>query len=56
LEYVKNIKNLERSKRNYGKRVEDFDIVINGILKAIPRWVRLSLIALGKGGDEEHFS
>lgn len=45
-EYDNDLKTLEKVKRANNKRLEDLGIVVSGILKAVPRWIRLRLTAL----------
>jgi exonuclease SbcC len=54
-QYTANLKRLEKERKEYNKKIEDLSVVIDGILKAMPRWIRLRLIALVRAETKSIF-
>jgi len=54
-QYKTEIRRLEKDKKEYNKKIEDLSVVIDGILKAMPRWIRLRLIALVRAETKNIF-
>jgi exonuclease SbcC len=54
-QYKADIKRLEKERKEYNKKIEDLSVVIDGILKAMPRWIRLRLIALVRAETKNIF-